>query len=302
MNQNCPICLEDGGRRLCKAGNVIYSNTCKDCKTTGVDTKYIGETSRTLMERASEHYRDIKDAKRTSHMREHCQEEHLGKTPSFRFDLIKVCKTSLERQVGESICVKMSRKKGVNIINSKVEYNRCLLPTLTVAGAEDEDIKKKLEIRKQKIKEEQIRKSEECLIDEFQQKIDKKEENKRDRQDDDPIDNVKRMRLDTTTETNQTEHSEEQGRCMKSPNTPPKVPSHADNQQADCPKIPPPKSPSQYQQDAMIRIVSQLRWERIHGLGTVAPSMGSEKMRKAKLMMQMKLGQGDRCRGVMSKE
>ena len=60
-------------------------------------------------------------------------------------------------------------------------------------------------------------------MDDFQRKLDKKEENKRDRQDEDPIDNVKRMRLDMTTETDQTE---EQGRCRKSPNTPPKVPSH----------------------------------------------------------------------------
>ena len=261
-----------------------------------------------MMESASEHHRDIKDTKRTSHMREHCQEEHPGKTPSFRFDLIKVCRTSLERQVGESISVKMSRSRGVSIINSKVEYNRCLLPTLTVAGAEDEETKKRLEMKKQKMKEDEIRKSEECLVEEFQHEIDKKEENKRERQqedtkeDEDPRDNMKRRRIETNDETKQTEQGEEQGRCMKSPNTPPQVPSHADNQQADCPKIPPPKSPSQYQQDAMIRIVSQLRWERIHGLGTVAPSMGSGKMRKAKLMMQMKLGQGVRCRGMMSKE
>ena len=41
---------------------------------------------------------------------------------------------SLQRQVLETITIKLLTEGGTNITNSKVEYNRCLLPTLQVVG------------------------------------------------------------------------------------------------------------------------------------------------------------------------
>ena len=66
---SCPICLEESDRPICNVANAIYSNTCKQCKTEGKSTQYIGETSRTVIERAKEHTRDRGDPKKSSHMR-----------------------------------------------------------------------------------------------------------------------------------------------------------------------------------------------------------------------------------------
>ena len=88
--KDCPVCEEEeGDRDLCKQTNIIYTNTCKTCKEQGVNTKYIGETSRTLAERALEHHRDRVDTKKTSHMREHEEEQHQETGAEFRFDVVK---------------------------------------------------------------------------------------------------------------------------------------------------------------------------------------------------------------------
>ena len=173
----CPICLEESDRPICKVANAIYTNTCKICMKEGKKTQYVGETSRTLIERSKEHHRDKKDMKRTSHMREHMLDEHPDQEISFKFDLLKRCNTPLERQVGETVHAKIMKDRGINIINNKFEYNRCLLPTLTVSGGEEKSTdKKKNEKRMLKIQEE------EELIRDFEEiKESSNEDMKRDR-------------------------------------------------------------------------------------------------------------------------
>ena len=52
-----------------------------------------------------------------------------------KFELVRRCQSALDRQVGETIRLKMLGKKGgVEILNQKTEYNRCLLPSLAVTG------------------------------------------------------------------------------------------------------------------------------------------------------------------------
>ena len=64
------------GRVICRTRNVVYSTRCKVCKEGGVDTRYIGETSRSLYERISEHTHDVWSSKELSHMRTHLEAEH----------------------------------------------------------------------------------------------------------------------------------------------------------------------------------------------------------------------------------
>ena len=167
-DQNCPMCQEEGGRSICKIPNIIYTNTCKTCKSEGRTTQYVGESSRTMLERAKEHVRDRTDAKKTSHMRDHTDEEHPGQEVGFRFDVVKRCSSALERQVGETIKVKVLKKGGCNIINSKVEYNRCLLPTLMVTGERStEDNKTRMKTREDS-KSERKKEEEKQMIEDFQ--------------------------------------------------------------------------------------------------------------------------------------
>ena len=88
----------------------------------------MGETSRSLHERAGE--QDARDGDTVdSHMVKHWSNHHVGEgNPSFRFNIVKRYKTALTRQVGEAVRIEL---RG-NVLNSKGEYNRCRLPRLVV--------------------------------------------------------------------------------------------------------------------------------------------------------------------------
>ena len=51
-----------------------------------------------------------------------------------KFEVVKICRTALERQVSETVNIKMRSSEGSKILNSKIEYNRCFIPSLTVLG------------------------------------------------------------------------------------------------------------------------------------------------------------------------
>ena len=90
--------------------NIVYERECKKCNPPGSrsssdkeglqerrDTAslYVGESARSLHERAGEHWRDADMRKEESHMMEHAEGAHRGEGgPEFRFNVIKKCKTS----------------------------------------------------------------------------------------------------------------------------------------------------------------------------------------------------------------
>ena len=51
----CKVCKEGDEKRICNRRNIVYRSTCLICKDQGKKSIYIGETSRTLLERAGEH-------------------------------------------------------------------------------------------------------------------------------------------------------------------------------------------------------------------------------------------------------
>ena len=82
---------------------------------------YIGETSRSLSERAGEHYRDARDFSKKSHIIKHWMNNHQDedKIPPFIIKITKKYRDCLSRQVGEAIAIHMS---GDELLNSKNEY------------------------------------------------------------------------------------------------------------------------------------------------------------------------------------
>ena len=81
---------------------------------------YVGESARSLNERAGEHWPDAEAGKEESHMVEHQALAHGGeRTPEFNFIVGKQCKSSLERLVREAVRIDM---RG-NVINIKGIYN-----------------------------------------------------------------------------------------------------------------------------------------------------------------------------------
>ena len=73
----CTICPEgDKMTGKCYVRNVTYTSTCMPCKAKGVVSKYVGETSRSLLERELEHQADALGKKETSHRRSHQETAH----------------------------------------------------------------------------------------------------------------------------------------------------------------------------------------------------------------------------------
>jgi hypothetical protein len=106
----CPAGRKEGPLSLI---NVVYESECARCKPPGtrrvadkeglgekrdVASLYVGESARSISERALEHWRDAETGKEESHMLEHQAVAHRGEqsTPEFHFRVVK--KDRLEKQ------------------------------------------------------------------------------------------------------------------------------------------------------------------------------------------------------------
>ena len=99
--------------------NICYESECGRCgKVNNNDvglnmsgknaTLYVGETSRSLFERTSEHWQAADSMKEESHMVQHMQESHKGEgKPEFNFKVVKTFKTALDRHIAEAVRIEM---------------------------------------------------------------------------------------------------------------------------------------------------------------------------------------------------
>ena len=89
----------------------------------------MGETSRSLHERAKEHEADKKKTSEDSHQIKHWLTDHtdLLAPPKFRFTIIRSFQDPLSRQLSEAVRIDL---RGENILNSRTEYSRCRVPRL----------------------------------------------------------------------------------------------------------------------------------------------------------------------------
>ena len=107
--QDCMICkFSDGkGRSKCGDKNIVYESCCTWCEEKDPETpyRYIGESSRTMFERAREHWVDASKLKDSSHIARHWAECHPdSKTPPlFKFTLVKKHRRALARQIHEAV-------------------------------------------------------------------------------------------------------------------------------------------------------------------------------------------------------
>ena len=135
----CLTCQDDKKVGQCTKRNLTYETSCQSCKLGGKEAIYIGETARSTYERGVEHLLDYKSAKPESHMSCHADEAHQGEDkPAFGMRILRQHKSPLYRQVHEAILISMNEHV---VLNAKQEYNRCLLPRLSVMIGENEDKK-----------------------------------------------------------------------------------------------------------------------------------------------------------------
>ena len=110
--------------------------------------KYVGETCRSLYERAREHMNDLQQLKPESHMLKHVVDKHEG------MDIEKVkfgVRSAFERQLLESVIIQQERESH-SLLNSRAEYNRCAVPRLSTKIGDNNYKKFEKEMEKDKEK------------------------------------------------------------------------------------------------------------------------------------------------------
>ena len=141
---NCPPCLETDGKVNCKARSIVYESQCLVCNpktsleeanqedqpsrtmNTPREGIYVGESSRSLHERAVEHVRDAKSFSAKSHIVKHWMTTHptLPNPPEVGFTIMGRFKDCLSRQISEALRINLSKDI---LLNSKGEYgNNCV--------------------------------------------------------------------------------------------------------------------------------------------------------------------------------
>ena len=101
---------------------MVYENICNVChvgasgkeeisggSNPDIPSIYVGESSRTIFERAKEHWEDARgsqQARSKSHMAKHQDMAHGGEQPSFTMRIVKFHKSALSRQTGEAVRIR----------------------------------------------------------------------------------------------------------------------------------------------------------------------------------------------------
>ena len=125
----CQICInpKNKGPSMCKVSSVVYECVCVLCdeihRSDPTQTHrgvYIGETYRTLFERAIEHKRALDNFDPKGFMSKHwaiCHND-LDTPPAFRFRVLEKSQSPLNRKITEAVLIS---KLGVTM-NSKAEW------------------------------------------------------------------------------------------------------------------------------------------------------------------------------------
>ena len=118
--------------------------------------KYIGETGRSAYERGAEHMSDFWNYDEKSHLLKHflsCHKDMKMSEVKFGMKVRNTFKSALERQVGEAVAIDMEQRKGMKLMNSKSEYNRCTVPRIcTRSERERKEESEKMEEEEKRLK------------------------------------------------------------------------------------------------------------------------------------------------------
>ena len=130
---DCPVCdlPSHKGPTKCKVKSIVYESACQVCLKNGSsDGIYIGESGRSLYERSKEHLEDAKNHKDSSHIWKHwalCHQD-LMVQPVFKFKVIRVHKSCLDRQLHEAVKI-----AECGTLNSKCEFRQNQVKRLKVS-------------------------------------------------------------------------------------------------------------------------------------------------------------------------
>ena len=114
---------------------VLYQTVCVPCALKGISSLYIGESHRTWADRQNDHQNALEKEMDTYATVRHSHEMHPGASPLFTFHLIGNYKTSIERQIRESLAIENT--KCDNILNGKGEWGMNIVPRAIFEPAKD---------------------------------------------------------------------------------------------------------------------------------------------------------------------
>ena len=92
---------------------------------------YVGETSRSIFERAGDHQQAAAAGQEDSHMMKHLTVTHpeLQDPPKFIIRVVASFQDAMSSQLIEAVRIDL---RGENVLNSKSEYSRCKVPKLVI--------------------------------------------------------------------------------------------------------------------------------------------------------------------------
>ena len=174
---NCPPCQTSEKKGICKTKGIVYESKCKLCnpssqqedqhgdaqppggKPTSRVGIYIGESSRSLHERALEHVKDAESFCPKSHIVKHWMTAHpeLDSPPTMEFGVTAIYRDCLSRQIGEALRIHNTTDE---ILNSKSEYMANSVRRLTV----EEDAWERRERSRREQEDEELNKR---MVEEF---------------------------------------------------------------------------------------------------------------------------------------
>ena len=88
----------------------------------------ITDSKRQKSDSYREHSENYKKQKPDSFLNNHQAEKHNGSEANFNFKVLKSFKDPMSRQIYEGVQI---RRATGEVLNSKMEYNRCAIPRLT---------------------------------------------------------------------------------------------------------------------------------------------------------------------------
>ena len=119
--EECTTCKEEKQTGKCRDEGIIYKITCQECKAKGIESIYIGESSRTIFERYREHLDGERNCDKRNALHKHDMVEHGGVAQKYKVEVLEVHRNAMKWQVMEKVKIERMNKTA-RLMNSKNEW------------------------------------------------------------------------------------------------------------------------------------------------------------------------------------
>ena len=157
LNGQCHNLSVTTGENKRKITQTLERKPEKKKEKVSYNVKYIEETSRSSYERGLEHSSDYKRLEERSHLLRHYFNYHKDEIKfeelEFGMKVRKSFRTALERQIGEAVAIGREQRSGKTLLNSKGEFNRCVIHKIDTRSVKEKNKEKeKLDIEENSYK------------------------------------------------------------------------------------------------------------------------------------------------------